>query len=121
MKMSILFLYIRIFPSERFNLLSKIVLVFTACYGIAFMLATIFLCTPVSHIWNGWDGEHTGKCNSSPSVVWAHAIINIVLDLVIIGSPVPILLKLTLAMDKKIGILAMFGIGIVYADWLKPS
>jgi hypothetical protein len=58
-----------------------------------------------------WDGEHEGKCLSHVHIVWAHSIINFVLDVVIIGLPVSTLAKMQLPLGKKIGVCSMFAAG----------
>jgi hypothetical protein len=47
------------------------------------------------------------------AILMSHAIINIVLDVVVIGLPLPTLLRLKLGRDKKVGVCVMFVIGIM--------
>jgi hypothetical protein len=46
----------------------------------------------------------------------AHAIMNIVLDVVVIGIPMPILFRLHMSREKKVGMCVMFAVGIVYVS-----
>jgi hypothetical protein len=112
-KISVLLLYLRVFPSWKFTQVARWTLGFTVCYGIAFTLTQIFLCDPISHLWNGWDGEHEGRCHSSAGLAWSHAIINIVLDIVVLAMPIPTLLTLSISWRKKLGLCLMFCLGIV--------
>jgi hypothetical protein len=110
-KMSFLCFCLRIFPRKELRKLIYTLMAITAAYGTAFTITGLFNCTPVSYIWTSWDGEHTGKCINFHVFAWAHAAINIVLDLVILAVPIPELLRLSLSMKKKIYIIMMFSIG----------
>ncbi|PGH01028.1 hypothetical protein GX51_05464 [Blastomyces parvus] len=111
-KVSILFFYLRIFPSHRFKISCYVVMGITIAYGTAVVLAALFQCTPVHLAWEHWDGEHTNyRCSNINLIGWLSAAINIVLDVVIIVMPVKQLLRLALSVKKKIHILLMFGVG----------
>jgi hypothetical protein len=113
-----LLLYLRLFPDETFRLASKLALVFTTAWGLAILFTNIFSCQPLDYFWHMWDGEHEGKCIDHSKLLWSHAIINIALDLVIIGLPMRTLLKLNLSWGRKAGICIMFAGGVVYAPLL---
>ncbi|RDW67417.1 CFEM domain-containing protein [Aspergillus mulundensis] len=112
-KMSMLLLYLRLFPDKRLRLILKLILAFTTAWGIAILFANIFACQPISYFWNMWDGEHKGKCLDAQQLLWAHAIINIVLDVVIVGLPMPALFKLNMSWKRKAWLVFMFSAGIV--------
>ncbi|KAL2867365.1 CFEM domain-containing protein [Aspergillus lucknowensis] len=112
-KMSMLLLFLRLFPDENFRRATYLVLAFTTCWGLTVLFANVFACQPLSYYWNMWDGEHEGKCISQASLLWAHAVINILLDVVIIGLPTHTLLKLNLSWRRKLAICSMFAVGIV--------
>lgn len=118
-KASVLLLYLRAFPVEWMTTASRILLGFTACWGVAYMIAQIFQCSPVSYMWKQWDDEHEGTCTSRAALAWSHAIINIILDVVIIGMPLPILMKLQVSVGRKLGLGLMFCVGIVSVPNLK--
>ncbi|EEQ87665.1 CFEM domain-containing protein [Blastomyces dermatitidis ER-3] len=111
-KVSILFFYLRIFPSHKFKIACYVVMSVTIAYGTALVFAALFQCNPVHLAWEHWDGEHTNyKCSNINLIGWLSAAINIVLDIVIITLPVKQLLGLSLSVKKKIHILLMFGVG----------
>ena len=64
-------------------------------------------------VWEGWDGEHNGKCLDINKFMIAATGTNIFIDSIIIVLPVPQLLKLSLSWRKKVGLLAMFTVGIL--------
>lgn len=116
-KISMLLLYLRLFPGDQLRLAVKMVLAFTTAWGIAILFANVFACSPISYFWTQWDGEHKGECVNNDQLLWAHALINIVLDAVIIALPMPTLFKLNMNWRKKAGVIVMFAIGIVYVSF----
>ncbi|KAL4937711.1 hypothetical protein BDV06DRAFT_226682 [Aspergillus oleicola] len=112
-KISMLFLYLRLFPGNKIRIVTMITLALTTMWGIIYTIVGIFVCTPRSYAWTNWDGEHQGTCLNETAIVVSHAIINIILDVFIICLPLPTLLKLELKMSKKIGVCFMFLIGLL--------
>jgi hypothetical protein len=110
-KMSFLCFCLRIFPRKELRRTVHILLAICLAYGTAFTVTCLFNCTPVSYIWTSWDSEHTGKCINFHVFAWAHAAINIVLDITILAVPIPELLRLSMSIKKKLYIIMMFSIG----------
>lgn len=111
-KISICFLYLRLFPGEKFRRLVWATLIFNLFVLVAFSFSSVFQCRPLSYFWSGWDGEQKGTCDNINAAAWAHAVINIVLDVWMLGLPASQVWRLNVPMRKKIEILAMFGFGI---------
>ncbi|KAL4891144.1 hypothetical protein BDV59DRAFT_194593 [Aspergillus ambiguus] len=112
-KSSMLLLYLRLFPTPTLRGAVLCTLAFTTAWGLASFFAQVFSCNPISYYWLSWDGQHRGKCVSHNALLLAHAIINIILDVVVIGLPMPTLLKLRMSLEKRIGMCLMFAVGIV--------
>ncbi|KAL4880293.1 hypothetical protein BJY04DRAFT_219289 [Aspergillus karnatakaensis] len=112
-KCSMLLLYLRLFPNKGLRLAVHIALGVTVAWSLASLFSQLFSCKPINHFWNRWDGEHEGHCTSHNALLLAHAIINIVMDVVVIAIPMPILFKLHMSLEKRIGMCAMFAVGIV--------
>jgi hypothetical protein len=85
--------------------------VFNTLFGLAFVLAAIFQCQPISFFWNGWDREHTGQCVDINALAWANAAISISLDLWMLAIPLSQLYHLQMSLNKKLGVAAMFCVG----------
>ncbi|KAI9708219.1 MAG: hypothetical protein M1820_004173 [Bogoriella megaspora] len=83
----------------------------TFCWWLTFEMGNIFLCNPVSFFWQGWDGEHKGRCLDANSFIYAGSGINISIDISIILLPLPEIFKLQLSAKKKAAIMAMFCVG----------
>ncbi|KAI0811424.1 50S ribosomal protein L36e [Xylaria sp. FL0064] len=111
-KVSLLFFYLRVFPSQRFQRVCYITMGVVVAAGIAFTLTSILYCTPISYIWTGWTGETKGHCLNLNAFAWSHAVTSIVQDLWIIALPIPSLLKLQLGTRRKVHLILMFSVGL---------
>ncbi|CEI67697.1 hypothetical protein FVEN_g9516 [Fusarium venenatum] len=111
MKLSLLFFFLRIFPSRGVRKLLWAAVVFISLNGTIFALVAVFQCQPISHFWHSWDGEHTGRCASVNGVAWSNGAVNIASDFWILGIPLSQLSKLNLDWRKKVGVGMMFGVG----------
>jgi hypothetical protein len=113
-KVCFLLFYLRIFPSDRMRLVIKVSCLVTICYGLTFLFAFAFQCSPVSHNWNGWDGEHQGACVQTNSLVVAAAAFNIVLDIWVISLPIPKVMTIQASLNTKLQVVFMFSIGFLW-------
>ncbi|KAK0105449.1 hypothetical protein ONS95_004184 [Cadophora gregata] len=107
-KMSILLLYLRIFPSQRFRLIIKISMVFMVCHGTAFFFVVAFQCIPVRSI---WDRGIAGQCVNSQALIYAGAGFSIFEDFAIMLLPIFELKGLNLSRRKRIALGFMFALG----------
>ncbi|KAL4987806.1 hypothetical protein BDW68DRAFT_197132 [Aspergillus falconensis] len=112
-KISMLFLYLRLFPNALLRRAIFISLAITSLWALGSFLAQVLSCKPVSYYWNQWDGEHVGKCSSHNSLLLAHSIINIFLDILVFALPMPVLVRLQMSIEKRVGICLMFAVGLV--------
>ncbi|KPM41712.1 hypothetical protein AK830_g4838 [Neonectria ditissima] len=110
-KISILLLYLRIFPRRGFRIACWVLIGLNAAYFIAFELVSIFQCSPIEGAWKAWDKEFPAKCNNINLQGWAAAVLNIVLDVATLILPLVELIKLSLSLRKKIQIILMFSVG----------
>ncbi|KAL4994932.1 hypothetical protein BDV10DRAFT_197117 [Aspergillus recurvatus] len=112
-KLSMLFLYLRLFPNALLRIAIFISLAITSLWALGSFLAQVLSCKPISYYWNQWDGEHMGKCSSHNSLLLAHSIINIFLDILVIVLPMPVLVGLQMNIEKRVGMCLMFAVGLV--------
>jgi hypothetical protein len=113
LKLSLLFFYLRIFPTPVVRKALWGTVAFTCAFGLVYVFVAIFQCQPISYFWTKWDGEHEGKCANINAVTWSNASINIALDFYILGIPLSQLRALNLDWKKKIGVGMMFSVGIL--------
>ncbi|KAL4757703.1 CFEM domain-containing protein [Aspergillus foveolatus] len=112
-KLSMLFLYLRLFPNALLRKAVFVSLAITSLWAIGSFLAQVLSCKPISYYWNQWDGEHEGRCTSHNALLLAHSIINIFLDILVIALPMPVLVKLQMSIEKRVGMCLMFAVGLV--------
>jgi hypothetical protein len=110
-KIAFLLFFLQIFPEKRFRRIVWSVVVFGLASTIAFALAAVFVCSPISFAWKQWDGESKGQCINNNSLAFTHAAFSIFLDFVTLSLPITQIWNLHLAMKKKIGVLLMFSVG----------
>ena len=113
LKLTLIFFYLRIFPSTGVRRILWATVAFTVAYGLTFILVIIFQCHPVNHFWVKWDGMHEGSCISVNGIAWSSSAINIAMDLWILGVPLSQLKKMNLDWKKKVGIGMMFSVGVL--------
>lgn len=110
-KISMLLTYLRIFQGQQFRVWVYVAIGLNVCYIIAFDCITIVQCRPISFSWTRWDGEHLGTCNNINAQIFAAAALNVALDILVIGLPMPQLWKMTMNWRKKALVMLMFGVG----------
>jgi hypothetical protein len=110
-KMSILFLYKRIFIDRTFPKKCHMVVTFVALYSTASILVTIFECNPVEHVYNK---SIPGTCINLTAFWYCNAVYSILTDFVILALPMPIIFKLTgLNKPAKINLAIVFSLGLL--------
>jgi hypothetical protein len=112
-KISICCFYLRVFPDRRFRIATYIAIALNLSYLIAFVLISVFQCRPLPGAWLHWDGEGNFQCNHINAQGWAAAIINMVLDILVMVLPLRQLYKLNLSVTKKVYVMCMFSLGVL--------
>lgn len=117
-KVSILLLYLRLFPDVTFRNIVKGMIVSFGIIWVGFLLGSILRCQPVSYAWKFWDGEHQGTC---PDILvsaqgWPHVAFNISADLIVLLLPLPTISRLNLPLEKKLSVMFMLSTGILWVD-----
>ncbi|PHH72883.1 hypothetical protein CDD82_5752 [Ophiocordyceps australis] len=119
-KLAMLFFYVRIFPAANVRRLLTGTIVFVSLYGVAYVVAAIFQCTPISYHWHQWDGMHHGRCINVNGLAWSNAILSIVLDFCMLAIPLWQLKILRMDWKKKAGVAVMFCVGTLLVVTLSP-
>lgn len=109
--MSILWLYIRIFPDTKYHRYFIAVMVFTTVALTIVVPMVIWQCVPIDAIWN--LDRSDARCLSLPGVAFASAGVNIATEVAILVLPIPLLSKLRVSVSKKIALYSLFGAGIL--------
>ena len=110
-KMSILALYIRIFPHHVFYRYCIATMILVTISVLIIVPMIIWQCNPMDAIWN--LQRKNASCLSLAGVAYANAGVNIATEVVALILPVPLLLKLRVSMSSKVALFALFGCGIL--------
>lgn len=117
-KVSLLFLYLRIFVSRAFQITCYIVMTIVVSWSFSAIMATILQCIPVNAYWD--RSIKTAKCTNTDAFWYAYAIINIITDVMILVLPLWEIRKLHLPMQQRAGLMAIFAIGGLSVPPLDP-
>ncbi|GKU08534.1 unnamed protein product [Fusarium langsethiae] len=112
LKLTMIFFFLRIFPSKNVRKILWTTVGLTIAIGIIYIFLAIFQCQPISYFWTKWDHEHKGKCASINGITWSNGAINIAMDFWILAIPISQLKKMNMDWRKKILVGSMFSVGI---------
>jgi hypothetical protein len=107
--MSILLLYIELFPKPMFRWCAYGCACIVGLFYIGSMITTLTLCQPLRYSWNK---TIPGSCGNLGAAEMAAAAINMVLDVVIVLLPLPIVWRLQMPTQRKLGITVTFALGL---------
>ncbi|RBA19152.1 aspartyl-tRNA synthetase [Fusarium proliferatum] len=108
-KLALLSMYLRIFPSRNFRLASAIIAAVVIGWWIAICAVCIFQCHPIKKAWMPWLDY--GTCINLKASFIGNAIPNIATDIAILCLPVGPILKLQVNMAQKLSLLVIFLLG----------
>lgn len=108
-KLSLLIMYIRIFPTRNFKLGASILAFVTIGWVIAINGVSIFQCTPVEKAWLG--PAVAGTCINLKASFIGNAVPNILTDVAILCMPVAQVLKLQVSSAQRASLIFMFLLG----------
>ncbi|KAF9887195.1 hypothetical protein FE257_010449 [Aspergillus nanangensis] len=110
-KISILLLYLRIFPVAWVARISWATIGVIVAWAVATILAGCLICRPFAFNWD--QTIPGGSCGNQVSSFTATGIINLVTDVVVLIAPMPSLYRLQMATYKKVTLMIVFGLGVV--------
>lgn len=112
-KLSVLFLYRRIFIGRTFNRYSLALIFIISLWTLAFFFATAFQCGTNITAW--WTSTKTIKqyCVDTNSLELVFAVLDCFFDFMILIIPLPILYSLQLPTSQKIALSGVFLLGLL--------
>ena len=112
-KLAVLFMYLEIFRTHTvFKKVIWVLIACTACYIPVFIPYFMTQCSPV---WAAWDQELSQtNCRPLRQQEIASVAVHLALDTAIVVAPPPIVWGLKMPRNKKIGVSAMFSLGMTY-------
>jgi hypothetical protein len=118
---SILAFYLRIFPDRKFRITVWLTQTFNLSSTFVCLIVMLTLRRPVALNWEDWEGIYPyGRVRSQELLYLTHAMLNITLDVWMVIIPTTQLYYLGLKIRKKIGVIAMFSVGILSVFPLPP-
>lgn len=118
-KISLLLIFRRISPDRKQRLAIHVVMGIVVGYSIALIGTLIFACRPLA---KGWDVSITdGHCINRPALYVGTASLNIATDIMILLIPIPMVIRLKLPLQQKIGLAGMFGVGSLSVPAMPPA
>ncbi|KAM3075815.1 hypothetical protein ACMFMG_007942 [Clarireedia jacksonii] len=115
-KLSIILFYRRIFTKNaapRFNLITWAAIAMIVVWTVSFFFSILFICgTDFEAYWQSTIVEKA-HCVNTNMLHNAFAISDVVTDILIAILPIPMILQLHLSFARKIGVLAIFGLGAI--------
>ncbi|KAL9595034.1 MAG: hypothetical protein Q9219_006684 [cf. Caloplaca sp. 3 TL-2023] len=107
-KLSILYLYRRIFPSHRLKIVFITVGLFAIGQWIAFNFVTIFQCVPIAA---QWEPRPDAYCVNYSAASFIAGFLNVITDVIILASPMPAVWHLKVSKARKRLITVTFLLG----------
>jgi hypothetical protein len=113
-KSAVLCFFLRIFPDSRFRIIVKCTLAFNFLTGITFFVLIFFQTHPLSLFWEGWEKQQAHLVMLGIiTLTLPHAGLSLLLDVWMLVLPLTQLWGLGLKIRKKLGVIAMFSVGIL--------
>ena len=110
-KLSVIFLYHRIFPVHGLHIAFWIVGTVVVCFGIITDFSAVFACVPVK---GSWDPAIRPYCINFNVLLILHGSQNVVTDFVLLCLPMPLVWKLHMRTSRKVQVSAIFILGGLY-------
>lgn len=111
-KLSIMHLYLRIFPNKDFRYIVYGVMALTISYWGGTIVPILLLCSPGAYLWDQ-QGNVNRTCLNVSAVCLSASVINLILDIVVLGLPMPLLWTLQMPLSKRIAVMGVFSMGVV--------
>lgn len=108
-KLSVLMMYTLLIPIPSLIRSAHIIGTLIVVWNFSDIIAGFLICRPIA---KNWEPSLPGTCGSQPAFYFAMGMINLVTDAIIIALPIPYLLRLRLALRKKIFAIALLSVGI---------
>ena len=106
-----LVLYLRLFPTSRYRIMTIVSLVVVSVVGLWMTLSSFLFCIPVSDFWNPDPGFN--RCLPRKPIWYLNAALQIVTDIWVVVMPMPMLASLKLPRRQKFALVLVFGLGIL--------
>ncbi|KAI1127533.1 hypothetical protein F5Y10DRAFT_265958 [Nemania abortiva] len=107
-KLSLLFLFYRLFPSKRYKWILIVVGIFVISYSIVALLVNLLHCMPIER---NWDPNIDGYCFNLGVEPVLLAVFNVLTDFVIFILPLPYIWRLNTSFRAKLQLSSILALG----------
>ncbi|KAI1207205.1 uncharacterized protein F4807DRAFT_462934 [Annulohypoxylon truncatum] len=123
-KLSIILLYRRLFVFHRtpFRTWLNILVAIIALQILAVVISNVTVCRPLDYLWNRFsDPTAQGSCFDQLLFLLITGIINACIDLILLITPIPQIMKLELSIKKRVGVCGIMLLGclVCIASWIR--
>ncbi|KAI1871787.1 hypothetical protein JX265_005773 [Neoarthrinium moseri] len=110
-KISIIWMLMRIFITPTFRLVAIAVMIFSALWIVLTILIGLLICRPIEMNWNPFTPG--GSCGDQIAAFASIGIVDILNEVTILALPIPMVWKLRMPMRYKVALACVFGAGIL--------
>ncbi|PYH45988.1 uncharacterized protein BP01DRAFT_397924 [Aspergillus saccharolyticus JOP 1030-1] len=111
-KASLLLFIMRLFPTRSVHLVGRGLLWLIAAFTLSGTLALVFQCRPVRAAYDKTVADATCyPTQTSYAILMMQGVTMFVLDVIILGLPMPSIWKLQMPIQKRLWVLGLLGIG----------
>ena len=86
------------------------VITLVACFGVSDLLSAFLLCRPFA---KNWNPLLPGVCVSDSASILGGGSINTITNFAVIALLMPMIWRLQMAPQRKIGLTVLFGLGLM--------
>lgn len=110
-KLSVIFLYRRIFANNTFRLITTMAITIVTGWLISFFFVIVFQCTPIASQWQNLEIMNQKNCVSQQPFYYANSITDLLTDLMVLVLPLPMVARLQMPIKQKLAVTGMFLLG----------
>ena len=107
-KISILLFYSRIFAERRFKIALRITFALVIAWLLAIEITVLAECVPISGL---WDLSVPSRCIQLVPFFVGAGVPNVILNVIIVGLPLPMIWTLEIEKKHRWALSAVFGLG----------
>ncbi len=107
---SILLLYMRIFPTTNFKIAVFVNIGYTIAWAVSTWIINLTVCTPLAYY---FDKTVPGTCRKQAISGTVSGGLSLLGDICILVLPLPMVLRLKINVRKKIAVCCIFLLGIL--------
>lgn len=104
-------MYRRLFPTKKFGYATAAVGAIVLGWMISVVLVQIFTCSPVDAAWIPTKADH---CIDQTKFYYGNSISNLLTDVIILCLPMPLIWRLHMTLEKKLGVTTVLLMGGLY-------